>query len=92
MSNPSLASFPPAFMASIPPVDMGMVGSVAQRVFHGGEPVPQEDFQKAMFGLLLNNLGKINSLETKVETTAEHAKKNEERIKALEDKAGEKEE
>ena len=90
MSDPSLASFPSATMAAVPPLDMGLVNSVVDRVFRGGEGVSTDDFQKAMLGMLFNNMNKINSLENKVENTANHAKTNEERIKALEEKVGDK--
>ena len=88
MSDPSLASYPPAFMAAAPPINMDLVNSVAERVFGGGEPVSDSDFQKAMFGMMYNNMTKTNKLDMKLEKTVNNVKENEQRIKALEDKAG----
>ena len=87
----SLASFPPAAIAAAQAVSQETIASVAESISRG-EAVDTGDLHKSLFGMMFGLVKGINTLETKVEKVEMHAKKNEERIKSLEDKVGNNEE
>ena len=87
----SYLSFPAAIMEEADFVNFDIVADTVREITQGTE-VPSKDFQQTMVSLLLHLVKAQGNVDKRIQEVEEHAKTNTERIKALEDKVGQKEE
>ena len=83
--------FPPAAMAAAASIDVNSVTPVMEQIGRG-EEAAAGDFQKLMVSMMLNMSTTFNKLDTRVAAVEADVNENSEKIKALEDKVGSKEE
>ena len=91
MDTNSVASFPPMAMAMASAVDMSTVQETVQKI-NTDEEITLKEALKAMMAWNLNTNASIMKVSSNVDEVTELAKSNEERIRELENKVGDKNE
>ena len=86
----SLSSFPSVALAGVQ-VDTDAIDAVCNG-FNSGATIPEDDFKRAMFGMMANVFSTVNSQGANLEAMKCDVKDNSDRLKALEDKVGDKDE
>ena len=86
----SLSSFPSVALAGVQ-VDTDAIDAVCSG-FKSGDKIQEDDFKRAMFGMMANVFSTVNSQGANLEAVKCDVKDNSDRLKALEDKVGDKDE
>ena len=86
----SLSSFPMVALSHVK-VDNATINSVCDD-FNADNDIDEGDYKKAVFGMLANLCLSVNNFESKLEEVKKDVANNSDRIKALEDKIGDRKE